>query len=253
MICNGVFSATKTEYYHDLAEVLIAQGRLPEAQQVLDFLKDQEYADYVRGEADKNLSPLSLTPAEQQARDDYEKSTAQIVSLGEEWMRLKRLPSRTPEQESRYQQARDKLNDASRGLNDFYARLYTTFSNSSEANKELADVKGNVSQLKQFIAKEPHTVALYTLVGKERYSVIVIAGAATVAREYPITAVELNKKIAQFQQALRDRTKRCEGARRGTVQDSHRADCVRPGSGACRHAGLVARRRASVRADGGSL
>ncbi|HEY1579317.1 MAG TPA: tetratricopeptide repeat protein [Terracidiphilus sp.] len=200
------FLATKTEYYHDLAEVLITQGRLPEAQQVLDFLKDQEYADYVRGEADKSLSPLSLTPAEQQARDDYDKSTAQIVSLGEEWMRLKRLPSRTPEQDSRYQQLSERLNDASRGLNDFYARLYTTFSGASEANKELADIKGSVSQLKQFIAKEPHTVALYTLVGKERYSVIVITGAASVAREYPITAIELNKKIAQFQQALREST-----------------------------------------------
>lgn len=198
------FLATNSEYYRDLADVLIAQGRLPEAQQVLDFLKDQEYADYVRGETDKGLNPLSLTPAEQQARDDYEKSTAQIVSLGEEWMRLKRLPSRTAEQESRYQELSDRLNNASRGLNDFYARLYTTFSGTSEGNTELADVKGNVSQLKQFLAKEPHTVALYTLVGKERYSVIVITGAAAVAREYPISAIELNKKIAQFQQALRD-------------------------------------------------
>ena len=81
----------------------------------MDFLKDQEYADYVRGETDKSLNPLSLTPAEQQARDDYEKSTAKIVSLGEEWTHLKRLPSRTPEQESRYQKLSEQLNDVSRG------------------------------------------------------------------------------------------------------------------------------------------
>lgn len=199
------FLATKNEYYHDLAELMIAQGRLPEAQQVLDLLKDQEYADYVRGESDKSLSPLSLTPAEQQARDDYEKSTAQIVSAGEEWMQLKRNTARTPEQETRYQQLSDQLNVASKGLNEFYARLYTAFGNASEANKEVADVKGNVSALKQLIAKEPHTVALYTLVGKERYSVIVITGSTAVAREYAIPAVELNKKVAAFQQVLRDR------------------------------------------------
>jgi CHAT domain-containing protein len=200
------FVASKDEYYHDLAELLIAQGRLPEAQQVLDLLKDQEYSDYVRGETEKSLSPLSLTPAEQQARDDYEKSTAQIVSLGEEWMGLKRNPARTPEQEARYQQLSDQLNSASKGLNDFYSRLYTAFGSAPEANKEVADVRGNVSVLKQLIAKEPGTVGLYTLVGKERYSVIVITGSAVVAREYTIPAVELNKKVAQFQQVLRDRT-----------------------------------------------
>ena len=199
------FLNTKSEYYHDLAELLIGQGRLPEAQQVLDLLKDQEYADYTRGGADKSLSLLSLTPGEQQAREDYEKSTAQIVSLGEEWMQLKRNAARTSEQEARYQQVSDQLNAASKGLNDFYARLYTAFGNTADANKDVADIKGSVSALKQLIAREPHTVGLYTLVGKERYSVIVITGSTTVAREYTIAAGELNKKVALFQQVLRDR------------------------------------------------
>lgn len=201
------FLATMNDYYHDLAELLIAQGRLPEAQQVLDLLKDQEYDDYVRGEAEKSLNPLTMTPGEQQAREDYEKSTAQIVSLGEEWMRLKSNKARTPEEEKSYQELSVKLNDASKGLSDYYARLYTAFGNNPEANKEVADVKGNVSLLKRFLAKEPHTVALYTLVGKDRYSVIVITSATAVAREFPVAAVDLNKKVADFQQALRDRAR----------------------------------------------
>jgi CHAT domain-containing protein/uncharacterized protein HemY len=199
------FVATKNEYYHDLAELLIAQGRLPEAQQVLDFLKNQEYADYVRGETDKALNSLSLTPVEQQAEKDYERSTAQIVALGEEWMALKRNAARTPEQEARYGQLSDQLNGARKGLNDFYSRLYSAFSSAAEGNREVADVKGSVGALKQLIVKEPRTVALYTLVGKERYSVIVITGSTEVAREYPVSAIELNRKVAAFQQALRDR------------------------------------------------
>src|SRR5208283_1139881 len=98
------FLASKEDYYHELAELLIAQGRLPEAQQVLDLLKQQEYSDYVRGDPTKTLSPLTLTPAEQQARQDYQKSTAQIISLGEEWSQLKSIAARTPEQETQYQQ-----------------------------------------------------------------------------------------------------------------------------------------------------
>jgi CHAT domain-containing protein len=198
------FLASKTEYYHDLAALLIQQGRLPEAQQVLDLLKQQEYSDYVRGDPTKTLSPLTLTLAEKQAQEDYQRSTAQIMELGEQWSALKKIATRTPEQEQQYQQLTGQLNAASKGLNDYYARLYTLFANNSDANKQVADVKGNVSLLKQTIAKMQHTVALYTLVGSERYSVIVITGSTAVAREYAITEKDLNQKVAAFQQALRD-------------------------------------------------
>ena len=58
---------------------------------MLDLLKQQEYSDYVRGDPADRLSPLTLTPAEQQAEEDYQKSTAQLVSLGEQWAELKKL------------------------------------------------------------------------------------------------------------------------------------------------------------------
>lgn len=200
------FLASKGDYYRDLANLLIAQGRLPEAQQVLDMMKEEEYSDYVRGEAGKNLDPLSLTPAEQQARDDYEKSTAQIVSIGEQWQQLKRNRARTPAQDKEYQQLSDQIDAASKGLNDYYARLYTVFgTNNDAANTQVRDVKGSVSALRQTIARMPHTVALYTLTTKDRYSVIVITGSTEVAREHLISAADLNRKIAEFEQVLRDR------------------------------------------------
>jgi CHAT domain-containing protein len=198
------FLASKNEYYHDLASLLIAQGRLPEAQQVLDVLKDQEYADYVRGEAADTLKPLTLTPAEQQAKDDYLKSTAQVVAIGEQWAQLRRNNARTAEQEKTFQQLSDQLDAASKGLNDYYARLYVDFGSNNTANQQVRDVKGNVSLLKQTIAKSPGTVALYTLAGRDHYGVIVITGSTAVAREYAISEADLNQKVAAFQQVLRD-------------------------------------------------
>ena len=61
-----------------------------------------------------------------------------------------------------------------------------------------------MSLLKQQIAKMPHTVALYTMVTSDRYRVIVITGSTMVAREYAISDKELNKKVAAFEQVLRD-------------------------------------------------
>jgi len=198
------FIASKNDDYHDLAALLIAQGRLPEAQQVLDLLKEQEFADYVRGETDDTLKPLTLTPAEQQAKNDYDQSTAQIVALGEQWAQLGRNNARTAEQDKTYRQLSDQLDAASKSLNDYYAHLYSIFGNNSAANRPVAAEMDDVSQLKEALADQPRTVALYTLVGKNGYSVIVITGATAAARSYAIDEADLNAKVAAFQQALRD-------------------------------------------------
>ena len=197
------FLASKTDYYHDLAGLLIQRGRLPEAEQVLDLLKQQEYSDYIRGSEANTLSPLTLTQTEMQAEKDYQKSTAQLVAMGEQWARLKKNTARAPDEEAQFQQLTNAIQEANGGLSAYYARLYVAFA-SADANKQVADVQGQVSGLRKILGKMPRTVALYTLVGKDRTSVIVITGSAAVAREYAIPEYELNEKVAAFEMALRD-------------------------------------------------
>jgi len=200
---QSTFVSSKSVFYHGLADLLIEQGRLPEAQQVLDMLKQQEYADYVRGGGTDPLSPLTLTAEEQKAQQDYEKSTAQLLTAGEKWQELKNMSTRTPEQNAQLKQLSDQLTAANKALNDYYARLYVLFGKDSAANKQVADVKGDVSALAEQIADTPHTVALYTMVTSDHYRVIVITATTTVAREYAIADTELNKKVADFEQVLR--------------------------------------------------
>ena len=200
---QSTFVSSKEAFYHDLADLLIAQARLPEAQQVLDMLKQQEYADYVRGAGTDALSPLTLTAAEQQAQQDYEKSTGQLLAQGERWAELKNLSTRTPQQDAEFKQLSAQLDQASKALNDYYDRLYVLFGKDNAANKQLADVKGDVSALAEQIEDTPHTVALYTMVTSDHYTAIVITANTTVAREYAITDTELNKKVAYFVQVLR--------------------------------------------------
>lgn len=198
------FLRSRSDAYRNLADLLIGLGRLSEAQQVLDLLKQQEYAEYVRGEKTDPLSPLALTPAEQKAEEDYQKSTAQIVTGELRWAELKKTAPRTPEQESEFQQLSQQLSGANLGLDGFYSRLYALFS-SGAANRQVADVKGNISILNQIIRGAPHTVALYTAVAKDRYSVIVITGTGpAIGRKYEIAETTLNQKIAAFQQVLRN-------------------------------------------------
>ena len=200
---QSTFVSSKAVYYHDLADLLIAQGRLPEAQQVLDMLKQQEYVEYVRGGGTDALSPLMLTAEEETAQQDYEKSTAQLLAAGAKWQALKDMSARTAEQDAELKQLSDQLTAANKALNDYYARLFVLFGKDNGANNQLRDVKGNVSALAEQIEDTPHTVALYTMVTSDHYRVIVITAKATVAREYAIADTELNKKVADFEQVLR--------------------------------------------------
>lgn len=198
------FLASKADLYRELAKLLIAQGRLPEAEQVEDLLKQQEYSEYVRGETGRALGEVTLTPEEQKAAADYLKSTAQLVALGAQWAELKKLSARTPEQEAQYAQLNATLTEANRGLSEYYKRLYVLFGQGKRANEEVATLRTNASVLQREIAKMPHTVALYTLVGDDRLRVIVVTGATMVAREYAISEADLNAKVAAFDVALRD-------------------------------------------------
>ena len=201
------FLVSNDDRYRTLANLLIDQGRLPEAQQVLNLLKEQEYTDYVRGDPEKMLGQLSLTPAERQAEEDYQKSTAQLISLSQQWSDLKKLDSRTSGQEQQFQQLSSQLGAASKDLHGYFARLYVLFGENNQANKQVADVKSDVSVLEDQIAETPHTVALYTIVSGDRYRVIVVTPEATVAREFAIFEKDLNRKISAFQQSLRDPAK----------------------------------------------
>ena len=123
-------------------------------------MKEQEYSDYVRGETGKSLDPLSLTPAEQQARNDYERSTALIVSVGRRLDAAESQHGAHAGAGKALPAALRPTGAASKGLSSYYARLYSVFGNNSDANRQLADVKGSVIALRRTIAKMPHTVAL---------------------------------------------------------------------------------------------
>jgi CHAT domain-containing protein len=196
------FVGSRRGYYHSLANLLIDQGRLPEAQQVLDLLKKQEYNSYIRGAKAETLAPVMLTSAESQADEDYRRSTAQVISLGEHWSLLKKVALRTPDQEREFQQLSDELGIASKALNEYYSRLYVIFGQNSEANRKVGGMESDTAALRQQIAAMPNTVALYTLITEDRYRVIVISGATMVARQYLIAEKDLNHAVLAFQQAL---------------------------------------------------
>ena len=198
------FLTSKNNVYRDLADLLINQKRFPEAMEILDLLKDQEFADYVRGDPDVPLHPATLTPAEQQAEKDYQNQTAQLVTQSQRLKYLAQIKERTPAEDTELKQLQDQQDAATRGFESFLGRLYILFSQNTAANTQKADIEGDVATLEAQIAAFPNAVGLRTVVTKDRFNVIVVTGTTTVGRLYPIGEDDLNKKIVAFTQVLKN-------------------------------------------------
>jgi len=204
------FLESKASAYRDLGDLLIAQGRLGEAQQVLDLLKEEEYFEFVRGEehaAGAKSKAIPLNPEEQSSREAYEKIAGQISAAGVEYSELRAKRSRTPEEEAHLAELKEKLTVANQEMGRFFKTLYVEFGKNAQANQVAENIREQAGGM-QSIVRElgPGTVALYTLVGESRYSVIVITASTMQAREYPIAATDLRRKVATFLEALKNPT-----------------------------------------------
>ena len=95
-------------HYQELARALAAQGRLAEAQQVLDMLKEQEQFELIRRSAqdDPRRTRMSYTSSEQRWMIRYEEMASNIAAIGlenRELQKLERAGVLTPTQIQRKQ------------------------------------------------------------------------------------------------------------------------------------------------------
>ncbi|NVZ11822.1 hypothetical protein HW932_21510, partial [Allochromatium humboldtianum] len=92
------FLKSKEIYYKHLADLLIAEGRLPEAQQVLEMLKEQEYFEFVRRDAadDPRRTQAGYNAFEAEQLQVYEAGSRDLARLGAEYQALLALEETTP-------------------------------------------------------------------------------------------------------------------------------------------------------------
>jgi len=199
------FLKSKESYYRELAELLISQGRLPEAQQVLDLLKVEEYSEFTqrRGDTGSATNPVALTPDEEKSNKEYEQITGEITALGGEWMQLHSKQSRSADEEQRYKELSGKLTVANQRLQAFLKTLYENFGKGEEANARVETINEQTAGLQSLVGElGARTAAVYTLVLDDKCVMMVITPATRVARETSISKIALRGKVFAFAQAL---------------------------------------------------
>jgi len=192
--------------YRQLADILIAEGRLPEAQQVLGMLKEEELSDFVRRDA-KEIEQLSkradLRTNEKAALEKYNSMSGQITALGLELGKLEEKKRKLaagevfPEQ-ARYDQLTEQIKDANTAFRVFLQKELAAELGANKKREIDADraLQGKLRQWGE------GTVAISTMLGEDRYRVILTTPNVQIDAKSEIKAAELNKKIFAFREAL---------------------------------------------------
>ncbi len=191
-----------------LAALLIEQGRIPEAEQVLRVLKEQEYYDFVRGGTDPvsdNDRPVNLSPAEERILSEYEKEADRITKLGAQReelneQRLNLPPAGTAEIVKRINEINRTLANAEDAMRVYLESLKASL---GREDRRIAGIEeGLQSQVKSW--DDPHAVVISTIVSKDRVSVFVTTSEVQTRHSYKIEEAKLNKLVSDFRVALSD-------------------------------------------------
>jgi CHAT domain-containing protein/uncharacterized protein HemY len=200
------FIQSNEETYRQLADLLISEGRLPEAEQVIRMLKDEEYFEYIR--RDQANAPQAqkaqLTPEEAAIEKRYREISDQLAALGTERGTLMDKKSRTPDEEQRLARLDADLVVAGNAFQKFLDQLATELSSSIDASGKVFQLRESQGLMEDLRELGKGTVALYTLVGEDKYRVILTTADFQKGYEYPIKAADLNRKVLEFRDVLQN-------------------------------------------------
>jgi len=201
------YLSTIEDSYRDLAEILIEQGRIAEAEEVLGMLKEEEVFAFQRRDdkvARELLLTSTLTGGERLAVAEYEKIAERITAIALEYGDLDRERLEFPEGKFPKQARLDELDrlrsDAILAFQKYLEGLKVEFAKSSKEN-EVAKVDSSLQETLREM-KADRTAVISTIAGEKRLSIIVTTADVQRAHAIDISEADLNKLVGDFRRAL---------------------------------------------------
>jgi tetratricopeptide (TPR) repeat protein len=200
------YTASVAEDYRTLADLLLQQNRVLEAQRVLDLLKVQELEDYlhnVRG-TEQTTTGVDYWELEQHILDLYNQTIAEGAELAQLQAKVSLTPTenqRRDELLARQDELRSVFQDF-RERDDVRAAIAQMRTSTDGQNIEL----GNFNKLQNSLADlDTNAVLLYPLILPDRLELVLITpNGAPIRRPVPVSAADLNRAIVELGQALKD-------------------------------------------------
>lgn len=199
------FSRSIEGAYRVLASLLIEQKRLAEAQQVIHAFKDQQFFDFER--QSPTVKTLALTEREKTFVAEYNGLSGRVGRIGGELETVKRRAGKEIDRAESVDVQRLE-NNFKTAWNEFGALLKQaeiSFKNQTAdrlpATVEQREMQQSLSDLAAQTGQR--AVAVYALVGAEKFQALVVTSDDAFTVETKIKGDELNRKATAFWAALR--------------------------------------------------
>ncbi|MDQ2747213.1 MAG: tetratricopeptide repeat protein [Acidobacteriota bacterium] len=190
--------------YRYLADVLIADGRLGEAQQVLDLFKDQQFFDFNR-DSNKPIKQIVETPRENEFALKYRQMSEQIGKYATALDELKtKIGTRQPgaDEKAELEKLENDLKSATENFLDVFKQAAAEFSKPSDVKDNIgvvpdtADLQATLRNLSRQTGQQ--TVAIYTLVGADNFRALIVSPDGIKAVSTPVESSVLNEQAKQY-------------------------------------------------------
>ncbi len=205
------YSDSLSFWYQRLADALIEQGRLSEAQQVLDMLKEDEQFEFIRraSDADPRISRIGYTTTEQVWLKRYREIADQLGKLGAEERELEKQAKLglTPQQKQRQLAIAADLKVAQTALQSFLSEMREGLAQKGQARKvEVEEVSAQAMRESQSLIKGlgDDVALLQYYITDKRVGMILTTPGIQLARSSTIDSKELNRKIGELRRLLQD-------------------------------------------------
>jgi CHAT domain-containing protein/Tfp pilus assembly protein PilF len=192
--------------YRQLADLLLRQDRILEAQQVLDLLKVQELEDYLRNvrSNQQTAQGIEILRPEAEILKQYGALQSSAVKLGQELTQLRKISEsqRTPQQQQRLAQLVKLEADLNQQFNQFIddvaVQLQELSRTARRQNLNLEDLNALRDNLRQ------HNAALlYPLILDDRLELILTTpDAPPLRRTVSVRREDLNRAIVEFREMM---------------------------------------------------
>ncbi|MEM6253212.1 MAG: tetratricopeptide repeat protein [Cyanobacteria bacterium P01_D01_bin.156] len=195
------YTDTVASRYRDLASLLLAEGRIPEAQQVLDLLQLEELREFTDTRAVWTSEGIRLSNPEQTVADAH----GSLIALG----------SRVVDCERSNCTALDTLYDQQEALLAQYDAEVARFAEAVRDSRRADDIFQNPDNisgdaqklLEAYAAEEQNTLLVYPFVLEDKlWLVWVTVGDVVGSIEVPVSQVELATTVQQFGALLKSRS-----------------------------------------------
>ncbi|MGB3188543.1 MAG: CHAT domain-containing protein, partial [Limnoraphis sp.] len=205
------YTETVEGTYRRLADLLLKENRVLEAQRVLDLLKVQELEDYlknVRGNAN-TASGLEFYQPEAEILARYNQLQKNAIEVGEELTQLQQKQNLTPSEEQRLTQLYKLQEEINANFNNFarspeVRELIEQLSfDAREQTLSLGALDGLRDKLGELDA-----VLFYPLILEDRLELVITTpNSPPLRRTVEVSREELYRTIVRFRLALQDPTK----------------------------------------------